>query len=78
VGGDVGYGNTVRENFGGASAIRGEVDHVVRLDKFGILKSWLDDEFSALDKDILISQGGLFELAVAERYVSMAWHVPWR
>jgi len=65
--GGVGESNTVGVEGRRARAAGQEVNvGTIGLDKRCVLKSWLDDEHAVLNKDVLISVGGLLELSVSD------------
>jgi hypothetical protein len=62
--GGVGCSNAVGELMRGADALLGEVNYVIMLSELGVLQSGFDSENAVLDKNILFSDRGFFELAV--------------
>lgn len=64
--GDVGGGEAVGEDRGGAAVVAGEVDDAVAFDEGGFLEAGFDHQHAVLDEDVFVRVGGLFELAVAE------------
>ena len=64
--GGVGGDQAVCDDVGRAGSIGGEVDDAVFLNELGVLEGGFDDEHAVLGEDVLVGDGGLFELAVAE------------
>jgi len=63
--GGVGGGHAAIPVLGGACPVLEQVNDVVPLDLFGILKSGFDDQVSPLYEDVFIPTSGLLKFAIA-------------
>ena len=63
---DVGGGEAVEDQVGGAGAVGGKVDDGVGFNEACVLKGGFDDQHAVADEDIFVGRGGLLKLPVAE------------